>query len=239
MIRLLTAGRWSVLERVLESLPSTYLLGWNIRYEEDLIDRLFNSSEKSLARILPLLSHFDKERKPETVVPRIRQETLAEMVGTRAPGLASSCAGSDKWALLTTTARACKFTVHCYTSCSSTNFPTNFNFAWFISAFRTDAVLRGCAISFVTRDNSAWADSLRALCLCIHCAYTDCVTNPRAMMVTLARPPRLRAGWFLIAEHRLLQLRVTLVCDGYNVQQHLAGIKTTQMFLYGRKDADL
>jgi len=59
-----------------------YLLARNIRYEEDLVDQLFNSSEKRLARILLLLAHFGKESIPETVVPKISQETLAEMVGT-------------------------------------------------------------------------------------------------------------------------------------------------------------
>jgi len=59
-----------------------YLLARNIRYEEDLVDQLFNYSEKRLARILLLLAHFGKEGKPETVVPKISQETLAEMVGT-------------------------------------------------------------------------------------------------------------------------------------------------------------
>ncbi len=59
-----------------------YLLGRNIRYEEDLVDQLFNSSEKRLARVLLLLAHFGKEGKPETVVPKISQEMLAEMIGT-------------------------------------------------------------------------------------------------------------------------------------------------------------
>ena len=59
-----------------------YLLGRNIRYEEDLVDQLFNSSEKRLARILLLFTHFGKEGVPETVIPQISQETLAEMVGT-------------------------------------------------------------------------------------------------------------------------------------------------------------
>jgi CRP-like cAMP-binding protein len=59
-----------------------YLLGRNIRYEADLVDQLFNSSEKRLARILLLLARFGKEGTPETVIPRISQETLAEMVGT-------------------------------------------------------------------------------------------------------------------------------------------------------------
>ena len=59
-----------------------YLLTKNIRYEEDLVDQLFNSSEKRLARILLLLAHFGKEGKHEVAVPKISQETLAEMVGT-------------------------------------------------------------------------------------------------------------------------------------------------------------
>jgi len=59
-----------------------YLLARNIRYEEDLVDQLFNSSEKRLARVLLLLAHFGKEGVPETVVPKISQETLADMVGT-------------------------------------------------------------------------------------------------------------------------------------------------------------
>jgi CRP/FNR family transcriptional regulator, cyclic AMP receptor protein len=59
-----------------------YLLTRNIRYEEDLVDQLFNSSEKRLARILLLLAHFGKDGKPEVAIPKISQETLAEMVGT-------------------------------------------------------------------------------------------------------------------------------------------------------------
>jgi len=59
-----------------------YLLARNIRYEEDLVDQLFNSSEKRLARILLLLARFGKEGKPEPIIPNITQETLAEMVGT-------------------------------------------------------------------------------------------------------------------------------------------------------------
>jgi CRP-like cAMP-binding protein len=60
----------------------THLLSRNIRYEEDLVDQLFNSSEKRLARILLLLSHFGKESRAEPVLPRINQESLAQMVGT-------------------------------------------------------------------------------------------------------------------------------------------------------------
>jgi CRP/FNR family transcriptional regulator, cyclic AMP receptor protein len=61
---------------------TTYLLSRNIRIEEDLVDQLFNSSEKRLARILLLLANFGKEGRPERVVPKVSQETLAEMVGT-------------------------------------------------------------------------------------------------------------------------------------------------------------
>jgi CRP/FNR family cyclic AMP-dependent transcriptional regulator len=59
-----------------------YLLSRNIRYEADLVDQLFNSSEKRLARILLLLAHFGKDGAPQTVIPKISQETLAEMIGT-------------------------------------------------------------------------------------------------------------------------------------------------------------
>ena len=69
-------------ERAFSDMFVAYLLARNIRYEEDLVDQLFNSSEKRLARVLLLLAHFGKEGIPETVVPKISQETLAEMVGT-------------------------------------------------------------------------------------------------------------------------------------------------------------
>jgi CRP-like cAMP-binding protein len=59
-----------------------YLLARNIRYEEDLVDQLFNSSEKRLARVLLLLARFGKESKPEPLLPKISQQTLAQMVGT-------------------------------------------------------------------------------------------------------------------------------------------------------------
>src|SRR5579872_1890236 len=60
----------------------SYLLTRNMRIEEDLVDQLFNSSEKRLARVLLLLAHFGKEGKPEPVVAKISQEMLAEMIGT-------------------------------------------------------------------------------------------------------------------------------------------------------------
>jgi len=69
-------------EHTLSDLFIAYLLTRNIRYEEDLVDQLFNSSEKRLARLLLMLAQFGKEGVPETVVPKISQETLAEMIGT-------------------------------------------------------------------------------------------------------------------------------------------------------------
>ncbi len=60
----------------------SHMLARNIRIEEDLIDQLFNSSEKRLARTLLLLARYGKQDKPARVVPKISQETLAEMVGT-------------------------------------------------------------------------------------------------------------------------------------------------------------
>jgi len=59
-----------------------YLLARNLRYQEDLVDQLFNSSEKRLARILLMLAHFGKEGRTETILPKMSQETMAEMVGT-------------------------------------------------------------------------------------------------------------------------------------------------------------
>ena len=69
-------------KHVLSELLVTHLLSRNIRYEEDLVDQLFNSSEKRLARILLLLAHFRKESRSEIVLPKISQENLAQMVGT-------------------------------------------------------------------------------------------------------------------------------------------------------------
>jgi CRP-like cAMP-binding protein len=69
-------------EHALSDMFVAYLLTRNIRYEEDLVDQLFNSSEKRLARILLLLAHFGKEGAPDTLIANISQETLAEMIGT-------------------------------------------------------------------------------------------------------------------------------------------------------------
>jgi CRP/FNR family transcriptional regulator, cyclic AMP receptor protein len=69
-------------ETAFSELFVAYLLARNVRYEEDLVDQLFNSSEKRLARILLLLANFGKEGKREAAIPKISQETLAEMIGT-------------------------------------------------------------------------------------------------------------------------------------------------------------
>lgn len=68
---------------------TAYLLARNARVEEDLVDQLFNSSEKRLARILLLLAHVGKDGKSEKVVPKVSQETLAEMVGTTRPRISA------------------------------------------------------------------------------------------------------------------------------------------------------
>jgi CRP-like cAMP-binding protein len=78
----------AVMLRMLQEHPKfaeafmSYLLLHSIRVQEDLVDQLFNSSEKRLARALLLLAHFGKEGRPETVIAKISQETLAEMIGT-------------------------------------------------------------------------------------------------------------------------------------------------------------
>jgi CRP/FNR family transcriptional regulator, cyclic AMP receptor protein len=77
-----------VMIHVLENEPTfssmflEYVLARNLRIQEDLVDQLFNSSEKRLARVLLLLAHFGKEGKPEPVIAKVSQETLAEMIGT-------------------------------------------------------------------------------------------------------------------------------------------------------------
>ena len=85
VIMRLTKG---VILRVLRDEPKfseifvSYLLARNARVEEDLVDQLFNSSEKRLARVLLLMANFGKEGKPEPVIAKISQETLAEIIGT-------------------------------------------------------------------------------------------------------------------------------------------------------------
>jgi CRP-like cAMP-binding protein len=85
--RIVRVGR-STMVRLLHREPGfaelfiAYLLSRNVRIEADLVDQLFNSSEKRLARILLLLAHFGKEPRPQSVIPKVSQETLAAMVGT-------------------------------------------------------------------------------------------------------------------------------------------------------------
>jgi CRP/FNR family transcriptional regulator, cyclic AMP receptor protein len=74
--------REMVLQPKLSALFMKYLLKRNIRYQDDLVDQLFNSSEKRLARVLLLMAHFGTEGVSEMSIPRLSQETLAEMVGT-------------------------------------------------------------------------------------------------------------------------------------------------------------
>jgi CRP/FNR family cyclic AMP-dependent transcriptional regulator len=69
-------------EPAFSALFLNYLLARNVRMEADLVDQLFNSSEKRLARLLLLLANFGKEGKPEPVIAKVNQETLAEMIGT-------------------------------------------------------------------------------------------------------------------------------------------------------------
>ena len=84
---IIRVGR-STMVRVLHREPefaelfTAHLLFRNVRIEEDLVDQLFNSSEKRLARTLLLLAQFGKESRPESVIPKVSQETLAAMVGT-------------------------------------------------------------------------------------------------------------------------------------------------------------
>ena len=84
IVRLEKAATIRVLhdEPAFSELFLSYLLSRNIRIEEDLVDHLFNSSEKRLARVLLLLANFGKESKPEPVIAKISQETLAEIIGT-------------------------------------------------------------------------------------------------------------------------------------------------------------
>jgi CRP-like cAMP-binding protein len=69
-------------DRTFSALFLTYMLARNVRIQEDLVDQLFNSSEKRLARALLLMARFGKEGKPELVIPKISQETLAAMIGS-------------------------------------------------------------------------------------------------------------------------------------------------------------
>jgi len=89
-VSLVRIARQAMIRLLHERSPFTerfmaHLLARNVRFEEDLVDQLFNSSEKRLARVLLLLARFGKEGKTEPVIPKISQEVLAEMVGTTRP----------------------------------------------------------------------------------------------------------------------------------------------------------
>ena len=88
-----------------------HLLSRAVRVEADLVDQLFNSSEKRLARMLLLLANFGKEGKPETVIAKISQETLAEMIGTTRSRVSFFMTNFESMDSLITMA-ASKFTVH-------------------------------------------------------------------------------------------------------------------------------
>ena len=99
-------------ERGFSEVFMAYLLSRNGRIEEDLIDQLFNSSEKRLARLLLLLANFGKEGKPEPIVGKFSQEMLADMIGTTRSRVSHFITSFESLASLATTARL-KFTVHC------------------------------------------------------------------------------------------------------------------------------
>src|SRR5450631_2435861 len=92
----------------------SYLLTRNSRIEEDLIDQLFNSSERRLARMLLLLSHFGKEGTPQLITPNISQETLAEMIGTTRSRVSFFMNKFRKLGLITITDIS-RSTVRCWT----------------------------------------------------------------------------------------------------------------------------
>jgi hypothetical protein len=89
----------------------TYVLARNIRYQQDLVDQHCNSSEKRLARVLLLLAHFDGHGATETTMPKMRHETLAEMVGSTRSRISFSCTGSRNPASSITRTKAsyCEF----------------------------------------------------------------------------------------------------------------------------------
>jgi Crp-like helix-turn-helix domain len=135
----------------------TYLLTRNIRYEEDLVDQLFNSSEKRLAR--KLLAHFGKDGKPEIVIPKISQESLAEMVGTTRSRVSFFMNMFRKLSFIDYDGGVgCKSTVHFSTSFSTTR--TSFRTMWQCSF--ADRATLGFAISLITSASVALAD-----CFCV------------------------------------------------------------------------
>ena len=90
-----------------------HLVGRAIRVEADLVDQLFNSSEKRLARLLLLLANFGKESKPEPMIAKISQETLAEMIGTTRSRVSFFMNKFRKLGFIDYNGAASKSTVHC------------------------------------------------------------------------------------------------------------------------------
>ena len=106
----------------------SYTLMHSICVQEDLVvDQLFNSSEKRLARALLLLAHFGKEGKPETVFAKISQETLAEMIGTTRWGLLSTKVDREEMAHYTCIVRSSR-------SCSTTRVSIQIPLHWYSRA---------------------------------------------------------------------------------------------------------
>ena len=129
-----------------------YLLTRNIRYEEDLVDQLFNSSEKRLARILLLLAHFGKDGKPETLIPKMSQETLAEMVGTTRSRVSFFMNRFRKLGFSITPAvrkAVCRSTARCLVLFCTTSFRVQSHGGWDSTPNLAES-LAGCHIHFFT-----------------------------------------------------------------------------------------
>jgi len=90
-------------EHTFSAMFTAYLLGRNIRYEADLVDQLFSSTEKETSSILLLLAHFGKESTPEAAVAKISQETLSEMIGTTRSRVNFFMNNSESWVSFITT----------------------------------------------------------------------------------------------------------------------------------------
>ena len=101
------SGRAGILQMFI-----SHILARNARVEEDLVDQLFNSTEKRLARVLLLLANFGKEGRPEPIIAKISQETLAEMIGTTRSRVSHFMNKFRNWASSTTTAIS-KSTARC------------------------------------------------------------------------------------------------------------------------------
>ena len=109
-------------EHAFSDLFLKFLLARSMRTQADLVDQLFNSSEKRLARVLLLMAEFGKAGEPETLIPQITQETLAEMIGTTRSRVSFFMNRFRKWGLSNTTGGS-RFTSRCLTSFCTTNCP--------------------------------------------------------------------------------------------------------------------